>query len=115
MYELKDSDHYYDVVDTIAKNAREYDPSPPAYVAGHCVASTRVIGHEVATQHSAEPYANRRLKPTDVVMYSRVGTLDRPLSGDEAGVMDEELLQEQAVRILEIDLREEAGYVGDGE
>jgi hypothetical protein len=115
MYELKDGEHYYDVVETIAANAREYDPSNPGYVAGSCVASTQVIGHELATRHSAEPYANERLKPTDVVMYSRVGTPERPLSEDEAGVMDVELFREQAVRILAIDLREHADYTGGSE
>jgi hypothetical protein len=114
MYELEDRDHYYTVVETIAANAREYDPSNPEYVAGNCVASTQIIGHELATRHSAEPYAMDRLRPTDVVMYSDVGTPERPLSEDEVGVMDEELLQEQAVRILAIDLQEHADYTGEG-
>jgi hypothetical protein len=113
MYELQDQDHYYTVVETIARSAEEYDPSSPEFVAGNCVASTEVVGEELATRHSAQPYAGERLKPTEVVMYSDVGTLERPLTDDEQEAMADVSIWVQAVRILAIDLREHAGYKGE--
>jgi hypothetical protein len=113
MYDLDSTDHYYTVVRTIANAARRNDPSSPKHVATSVIATTQVVGDELATLHSAQPYAMDRLKPSDVLIWSDVGTSDRPLTESEQDDLQGMSLRDRAVFVLATDLRERDGYTGE--